>query len=120
MPLHQPWHAQIIFSNSISLTLLTSTRIHMKKLCLKRKNNPRCYAFFFRNATQIAGLSFEQGLVAFVGFAKGYKETPGEGQLFHTPHSQALLRFLGFGTQHISVGHLGAGWCRETVLHCFR
>lgn len=52
---------------------------------------------------QIDGLSFEKGLVAFVGFVKGYKETPGEGQLLNP---QALLRFLGFGTQHISVGHV--------------
>ena len=31
---------------------------------------------------QIDGLSFEKGLVAFVGFAKGYKETPGKDSCF--------------------------------------
>lgn len=56
----------------------------MQKLFLKTNNHPRSYASFFRNAMQIDGLSFEKGLVVFVGFAKGYKETPGEGQLLDT------------------------------------
>lgn len=35
---------------------------------------------------KIHSLSFEKGLVAFVGFVKGYKQKAGEGQLFHAPN----------------------------------
>lgn len=82
MPPHQHLHAQILFSNSVSL-ILNQSNPHAEAF-LEKNNHPRSYASFFRNAMQIDGLSFEKGLVALVGFAKGYKETPGEGQLFDT------------------------------------